>query len=78
MKPVASELANQRVARVEGLAEVVSSVIGRIEDYAEPFEIGPWPTIHPFSHRSENHILELSALTELTPAQPRALVSSVS
>lgn len=40
MKPVASELVNQRVAKVEGLSKVVSSTIGRIEDFAEPFDIG--------------------------------------
>jgi hypothetical protein len=40
MKPVASNLASGRVNQVPGLAASVRCVMGRIEEYAEPFDLG--------------------------------------
>ena len=40
MKPVSANLASSRVDQVPGLATTVRCVIGRIEDYAEPFDVG--------------------------------------
>jgi SAM-dependent methyltransferase len=40
MKPVAVQLAEQRVSLVSGLSETVSAVAGRIEDYSDDFDIG--------------------------------------